>query len=276
MRVGFIGVGSQGAPMARRIAESGHDLTVWARRPESLDQFDGLAVHRAATPSEVGARSAVVGICVVADSDVDEVVTGPDGVLEGMSAGGTLLIHSTIHPDTCRRIASVARAAGVDVLDAPVSGGGRAAAKGQLLVMVGGDSTVLDRCRPILETFGDPIRHVGPLGAGQTAKLVNNALFAATLSMANEALGLGVALGLDEHELMESLQHGSANCAALGLAASMRARLGEPGGGSAGVAGLLTKDLDLVSELAERQGADVRALRDAADLWLGFALPDAE
>jgi 3-hydroxyisobutyrate dehydrogenase len=276
MRVGFIGLGSQGAPMARRIAESGHTLALWARSESTLAPFANVVFNRALTPAELGTASEVVGVCVRGDADVEEVVLGPNGVLGGMVAGSVLVIHSTVHPDTCRRLGALAVERGVDVLDAPVSGGGQAARDRRLLVLVGGHTDVLERVTPVLSAFGDPIRHVGPLGAGQTAKLVNNALFAASLSLANDALALGVALGLDESELVESLKHGSANSGALGLAAGMRPRLSDPSSGPANVASLLTKDLDLVGELAEREGADVAPLREVADRWLSLVTPLSE
>ena len=100
-KVGFIGLGSQGGPMARRIVESGFPLTMWARRPESLEPYADTAASVASTPAEVGAASDVVGICVVGDADVEDVLLRPDGVLAGMPAGGVVAIHSTIHPDTC-------------------------------------------------------------------------------------------------------------------------------------------------------------------------------
>jgi 3-hydroxyisobutyrate dehydrogenase-like beta-hydroxyacid dehydrogenase len=218
----------------------------------------------------VGAASEVVGVCVRGDIDVEEVALGPNGVFEGMSKGSVLVIHSTVHPDTCRRLGALAAERGVDVLDAPVSGGGQAALDRRLLVLVGGDTHVLERVTPVLSAFGDPIRHIGPLGAGQTAKLVNNALFAAGLSLANDALALGVALGLDESELVESMKHGSGNSVALGVAAGLRPRLTDPSSGPANVAALLIKDLDLVGELAAREGADAKPLREVADRWLSL------
>src|SRR5437763_11852468 len=139
MRAGFIGLGSQGGPMARRIVESGHSLAIWARRPETLEPFRDTAATVATSPAEVGAGSDVVGICVMADADVEDVVLRDDGVLAGMASGGVIAIHSTVHPDTCRKVAEQAAARGVDVIDAPVSGGAPAASEGRLLIMVGGD-----------------------------------------------------------------------------------------------------------------------------------------
>lgn len=144
-RAGFIGLGSQGGPMARRIVESGHELAIWARRPQTLEPFADTAASVADSPAEVAADSDVVGICVMADADVEDVVLRSDGVLAGMRPGGIIAVHSTVHPETCRRIAERAASCHVDVIDAPVSGGGQAAAEGNLVVMVGGDDDVVER-----------------------------------------------------------------------------------------------------------------------------------
>ncbi|HKV19199.1 MAG TPA: NAD(P)-dependent oxidoreductase, partial [Mycobacterium sp.] len=172
MRVGFIGLGSQGAPMARRIVEGGYDLTLWARRPATLEPFSGTAAKVAQSPAELAAVSDLVCICVVGDDDVREVLHGESGLLAGLAAGGIVAIHSTVHPDTCRKIADTAAAQGVSVIDAPVSGGAPAAEEGTLLVMVGGDEDIAERCRPVFATYADPIVHLGPLGSGQVTKML--------------------------------------------------------------------------------------------------------
>src|SRR5262245_19682086 len=123
MRVGFIGLGSQGGPMARRIAEGGFETTLWARRAASLEPYADTAAKSANSPAELGAASDLVCLCVVGDDDVREVINGDAGVLAGMQAGGIIAIHSTVHPDTCREIAEVAAKREVSVIDAPVSGG---------------------------------------------------------------------------------------------------------------------------------------------------------
>ena len=165
--VGFIGLGSQGAPMAHRIVEAGFPLTLWARRPQSLRPFGDTAAAAASTPAALAEASSIVCICVTGDEDVMEVVDGADGVLSGLARGGTLIVHSTVHPETCIRLHQLGAEKGITVLDAPVSGGGPAAAQGTLLVMVGGDEAGLGRARPVLATFGDPILHVGEIGAGR-------------------------------------------------------------------------------------------------------------
>ena len=132
MRVGFIGLGSQGAPMARRIVDGGYDLTLWARRPATLEPFADTAAKTADSPAELAAASDLVCICVVGDDDVREVLAGDTGVLAGLKSGGIVAIHSTVHPDTCRELAESAAKQGVSMIDAPVSGGGPAADDGHV------------------------------------------------------------------------------------------------------------------------------------------------
>jgi 3-hydroxyisobutyrate dehydrogenase-like beta-hydroxyacid dehydrogenase len=208
IRAGFIGLGSQGAGMAERIIACGLPTTLWARRPESLESFAGRAAV-AVDPVALGRTSDVVGICVTDGAAVFEVALGPGGVLAGMAPGSVLAIHSTIGPDECDRVAEAASARGIHVIDAPVSGGGAAAAAGHVTVYVGGNDEAVAAARPVLETFGDPIFHLGPLGSGQRTKLINNALNAAQFALAHDALGLGSAFGLDPAALGDALRHGS-------------------------------------------------------------------
>ncbi|HUZ10850.1 MAG TPA: NAD(P)-dependent oxidoreductase [Acidimicrobiales bacterium] len=222
-RVGFVGLGDQGAPIAQRIASNGFPLGVWARRPESLGPFAGTAAFIAPTLQELGAWSDVVGVCVVNDDDVREVVLAPGALLDGMHGGSCLIIHSTVAPATCDELGERAAARGVAMLDAPVSGGAAGASAGTLAVMVGGPAPVLDRVRPVLESFAGLLAHLGPLGAGQRAKIVNNLLFTAILSLSAEAITAGGAMGLSEPALLEVLAAGSSSSFAL--------RASQPGGG---------------------------------------------
>lgn len=260
--VGFIGLGSQGAPMARRIVEGGYPLTLWARRPASLEPFADTAATVAASPAELGAASEVVCLCVVGDADVIEVGTE---VLAGMKPGGVIAVHATVHPDTCRKLAEQAAAKGVEVIDAPVSGGGPAAEQGTLLVMVGGDTEVVDRVRPVFATYADPIVHLGDLGSGQVTKLLNNLLFTAHLATAKTTLDLGQALGIAPENLAEVISRGSGNSFAMGSVARF--------GGSLDMlkqvaSGLLNKDVSLIADIAGKAGATPGAVLDAADAAL--------
>jgi 3-hydroxyisobutyrate dehydrogenase len=265
MRVGFIGLGSQGGPMARAIVDGGFETTLWARRPASLEPYADTTAKVAGSPAELGATSDLVCLCVVADADVEEVLDGDTGVLAGMADGGIVVIHSTVHPDTCQRLAEKAAVKGVSLIDAPVSGGAPAVAEKRLLVMVGGDPEIVERCRPVFETYANPVVRLGGLGSGQVAKLLNNLMFTANLANAKTTLELGEALGVSATSLAEVLTHGSANSAALNSIATM--------GGSLDVlsqiaGALLQKDVRLVVDIADKGGASPGAVLDAADAAL--------
>ena len=265
MRVGFIGLGSQGGPMARRIVEGGFDLTLWARRPATLEPFADTAAKTAGSPAELAAASDLVCLCVVGDDDIREVLNGDSGVLAGLAPGGIVAIHSTVHPDTCSEIAKSAAEQGVSVIDAPVSGGGQAAEEGELLVMVGGDPEVVERCRPVFATYADPIVHLGPLGSGQVTKILNNLLFTANLGSAISTLELGESLGLDRIRLSEVLTAGSATSKALGSIAAFGGTLDQ----LATIAGaLLQKDVRHAARIADSASVPTGAAFDAADAAL--------
>jgi 3-hydroxyisobutyrate dehydrogenase-like beta-hydroxyacid dehydrogenase len=256
IRAGFIGLGSQGAPMARRIAEAGYPLTLWARRPASLEPFADTAAKTASTPAELAAGSDIIGLCVRDDNDIREVTSGDDGILAGIAAGSIIAVHSTVHPGTVRELAARAAEKGAHVVDAPVSGGQPAASAGRLLVMVGGEAEDVERAKPVFGTYGDPVVHLGPLGAGQITKLLNNTLFTAHLAVAASLLQLGRDLEVDPTRLAQVLGHGSGGSFALARVAD--------GGGTldriAGVAGpLLAKDVRLTVAVAEAAGLDVSA-----------------
>ena len=260
-RVGFIGLGSQGGPMARRIVDAGFPLTIWARRAASAEPFADTAATVAATPAELGAASDIVGICVIADVDVTDVLLRPDGVLAGMDAGGLLMLHSTIHPDTVRLIADAAADRGVAVVDAPVSGGGAAAAERRLLVMAGGADEDVARARPVLETFANPLLHLGPLGSGQMAKLLNNFVFTAQVGLALDTFAFADRLGIDRAAAAQVLASGSGGSRAAGILAAMGFDLT----GLRGAVALLSKDVRIALEVAEAVGADApAALSDLA------------
>ncbi|MCU1452891.1 MAG: 6-phosphogluconate dehydrogenase NAD-binding [Acidimicrobiales bacterium] len=245
LRVGFVGLGSQGGPMARRIVEAGYATTLWARRLESLGPFADTRAAIAASPAGLGAAADVLGVCVVDDADVDDVLRGPAGVLASMADGSVVIVHSTVHPATCLRLQD--DFPHLHVIDAPVSGGGHKAAAGQLLVMVGGPADVVERCRPVLSTFGEPVLHVGPLGAGQEAKVLNNTVFAAQLALAAEVFELAAARRLDQQSVAAILSAGSGRS----YAAEVLAGNGFDLGGLAAFAGaLLAKDVGILVDRA--------------------------
>ena len=260
---GFIGLGSQGAPMARRIVDAGFATVLWARRSASLDPYRDTAARFAGSVEELGASCDVIGLCVVNDDDVREMA---GRLLPAMRPGSTLLIHSTVHPDTCRAVAETAARAKVRVLDAPVSGGSPAAEAGQLTVMVGGDPRVLDEVRPVIESFAGLIVHLGEIGAGQHVKLINNSLLVANLGLADAALEAGALLGIDRDSLVALLKASSGRSFAL----DVRARMDSPAGFRHGGA-LLRKDLGLLGDVLGADDAAARRLAAAAEGFLAQA-----
>lgn len=267
MRIGFIGLGSQGGPMARRIIDAGYETTLWARRHSSLLPYVETPAKVVGTLAELGAASDLVCICVIDDAGVREVITGENGVLQGMSDGGVIAIHSTVHPDTCRDLSTEAARHGVSIIDAPVSGGGPGAAAGTLLVMVGGETEVVERCRPVFDTYADPVVHLGGLGSGEVAKLLNNLLFTANLATAASTLRLGESLGVDPARLGEVITHGTSNSFALGRVVSAGGTLDRI---AAHAGELLRKDVGLVAGLAEAAGTEAGIVLDAADATLAM------
>jgi 3-hydroxyisobutyrate dehydrogenase-like beta-hydroxyacid dehydrogenase len=220
--VGFIGLGDMGGAMARRIIDSGFETVLWARRPDALEPFAAEHVSTAADPADLASRCDVVGVCVWTDDDVRQILEGDRGVFAGCRPGTIIAIHSTILPATCRDLADAAAPLGLVVLDVPVSGGREAALAGTLMVAVGGDEAAAERCRPVFESFGEHIVHVGAVGTALLAKLVNNTLLAANLALADDALTLGEALGIDAPTMAELMRHGSGRSYGLDVALGVR------------------------------------------------------
>ncbi|MEU1535959.1 NAD(P)-dependent oxidoreductase [Streptomyces fagopyri] len=212
--IGWIGLGDQGAPMAGAIADSGYPLQVWARRSRSLDALDGrpCTVHH--TVADLGAASDIVGLCLREDSDIREVLTD-GGLLAGMKPGSVIVNHGTGLPQFANEMTDMAAARGIHVLDAPVSGGNAGAVAHQLTTMVGGDTQIVERCRPVFETFSKKVTHMGPGGAGQLGKLMNNTLLMMNQRSVQEILGLAHGLGLDIAALVDLLRSGTGSSFAL-------------------------------------------------------------
>lgn len=265
---GFIGLGSQGAPMARRMIDAGYETLLWARREATLDPYRDTEARFAESVEELGEKADHVGLCVVNDNDVREMA---NRLLPVMRKGAILAIHSTIHPDTCRAVASQAVNVGIHVLDAPVSGGSPAAEAGQLTVMAGGDPDVLARARPVFETFAGLIVHLGEVGAGQYVKLINNSLFVANLGLADAALAAAGELAIDKTNLVELLKASSGRS----FAFEVRARMESPAGFRHGGA-LLRKDIGLLGEVLGAGHPAAQRLGHAAEGFLSAAAAGRE
>jgi len=265
-RIGFIGVGSQGGPMAHRIVDAGMPLTVWARRPDVLAGYTDKGAVAAATVAELGAQCRHVGVCVVNDADVVAIC---DALIPAMAAngvaGGVIAIHSTVLPETVVALEARCAVAGLMLVDAPVSGGEPGARAGTLTVMCGGDAAAFAAAKPVFETFGKMIVLLGPAGAGQRAKIVNNALLSAHIGIAWAALGSAQALGIDKAALGELIRESSGRSFGFEVAARMPAPSAFEHG-----AKLLLKDIELLKTLLPGD-AGVAKLWDASGEFLSAA-----
>lgn len=236
--IGFIGVGSQGGPMAHRIIDAGMDLIVWARRPEVLEAYAAKGAKAAASVAELGAACDHVGICVVNDADVLSIT---DQLVPVMKPGSRIAIHSTVLPETVAALEAQCDARGIAFIDAPVSGGAPAAEAGVLTVMCGGRQDAFDAALPVFHTFGKLVVLLGPAGAGQRAKIVNNAMLSANMGVAMAALEAAQSLNIERDAFIELIKASSGRS----FGFEVFARLPSPAAFATG-APMLLKDINLL------------------------------
>lgn len=261
---GFIGLGSQGGPMAHRIVDAGMPLVVWARRPEVLDAYTAKGAKAAASVAELGAQCDHVGICVVNDADVFSIT---DQLIPAMKPGSRIAIHSTVLPESVVKLEAQCAAKGIALIDAPVSGGQPAAEAGVLTVMCGASQEAFDAALPVFRSFGKLIVLLGAVGSGQRAKLINNAMLSANMGIAMAALGVGETFGIDRAALVELVKESSGRS----FGFEVFSRLPSPAAFTHGAA-MLDKDIKLLKAvLPEDAGAE--ALRAAAEPFLTAANP---
>ena len=206
VRVGFIGLGNQGKPIAAHLAPAGFETTVYDLAEEPVRELVAGGARAAKSPREVGERSDVIGICVPADQHVRGVVYGDDGLLAGTKPGAVIAFNSTILPATAHEIAEAARPLGVAVLDACVTGGAERAKQKQITYIVGGDAAALEKVRPVLESNSVKIIHAGPLGDGARLKFCINLITYIQWAAAFESFQLAKAIGLSTQVLEEAGQ----------------------------------------------------------------------
>lgn len=209
MRVGVIGLGVMGHPMALHLLRAGHDVAVWARRSASTARVAAAGATVCGSPAELASRSQVVITIVTYGHDVEALAFGPHGLAEGFEAGGVHMDMSTIAPATARDLACRYAERGVAWIDAPVSGGGAAAAEAALAIMAGGEAATLEQVMPLLSCLGKRVVHVGGAGAGQVAKACNQMVMVAAIQACAEALHLANAHGVDLVALHGALMGGS-------------------------------------------------------------------
>jgi 3-hydroxyisobutyrate dehydrogenase len=204
-RIAFLGMGAMGGPMVRRLVQSGFSVAgydVSAARADAAAR-DGVTVAK--SPAAAAETADVVLSSLPNPPAVRAAYLGPDGAVSPLRAGAVVIDLSTIDPQTWRDVDEAARARGAQTLGAPVSGGPADAGSGRLVFLIGGDAAVIDRCRPVLETLGSEIHHLGPLGAGHIVKIVNNVMSMCNVAVAAEAMVLGVRAGMDPQRLFEVL-----------------------------------------------------------------------
>jgi 2-hydroxy-3-oxopropionate reductase len=252
--VGFVGLGVMGAPMAHNLVRAGVRVVVHNRSPAAVEELRAEGASAAATPREVAERSAVTITMLPDSSDVTAVVEGPDGILAGASAGNLVIDMSTISPIVARRLAERAREVGVQMLDAPVSGGDVGARDATLSIMVGGEEAAFERALPILKLLGKTVRRVGGHGAGQVVKACNQVVVALTIEALSEALVLGSKAGVAPEAILGVLGGGLAGSRVLDVRGSgMVAHRFTPGFR----AELHHKDLGIALETARDAGVSL-------------------
>lgn len=253
-RIGFIGVGIMGSGMVGNLLADGHEVVVWNRTASRLGPLVDAGATTAQSPSDLGSHVDIVMICVSDTSDVDAVVFGDEGLVDGLSAGDLVIDHSTISPVATKEFAERLAQRGAHWLDAPISGGSEGAVNGTLSIMVGGDAHQLERAMPFLESIGSTITHVGPQGAGQLVKAVNQILVVVTQLGVSEALLLAEAGGLD---LEATLQAVSGGAAGSWMLANRGPQMIERDWSPGFTIDLQQKDLRIVLETADALGVPV-------------------
>ena len=210
MRIGVIGLGTMGAPMARHLLEAGHRVAVHNRTREREQALAGLGAERAGSPAEAAAGAEALLTCVSDTPDLEQVLFGEGGAAEGLASGALVIDCSTVSPSATAAIAERLAERGVGMVDAPVSGGSEGAERGTLTVFAGGSEADFARALPLLQTFAGRVTHLGPSGAGQAAKAVNQVIIAGTYASLGEGLALAEAAGLPAGALLEALGSGAA------------------------------------------------------------------
>lgn len=209
-RIGFIGLGIMGRGMAHNLLKAGFPLRVWNRTASRMQQLVDAGAEAGESPADVAAHSDIIITCVSDTPDVEKVILGEDGVIHGAKPGALVVDCSTISPQVTREIAAKLAEKGVHMLDAPISGGSEGAAKGTLSIMVGGDAEQFERAKPAFQAMGKTITHIGPAGAGQTVKLVNQVLVVGNCLAMCEALLLAQAGEVDLQKTFDAISQGAA------------------------------------------------------------------
>ena len=210
IKIGFIGLGRIGKPMAVNILEAGFDLSVYDLRAEPVRELAELGAKAANSLKEVAKGANVIELAVIDDAQVEEALVGKEALIDGASSGSVVVIHSTVHPETVKRVAKIAAAKGVHVIDAPISGGETGARERSLCYMVGGEEALVERCREVFSTSASEIFHMGALGSGAAAKMIVQVVTCINMLAAHEAEILAGRSGLNFAALQKVMRMSSA------------------------------------------------------------------
>lgn len=196
-RVGYIGIGNIGEPIATNVLNAGFDLMVYDLRLEPIERMRSLGAKVAKSAYDLGQHAELLEVSIAGDEQIESALTGSNGVLTGMASGSVIALHSTMHPRTVRRIGEAAGKLGVYVVDAQVSGGKQGARAKSLCYMMGGEAAVVERCRPVFETSGKNLFHVGPLGTGASTKLAQQMITCMSILAVSEGMRVAERAGVD-------------------------------------------------------------------------------
>jgi len=260
MRVGFIGLGNMGEPLAGFVRKAGFPLVVHDLRREAAASLVAQGAEWADSPCEVAARCEAICICVPGPPEMQAVTIGTGGVLEGIGAGSVVIDHTTNAPAVVREVGAALAARGAHLLDAPLDGGREGALEGQLTLFVGGDQAVLARAKPVLDTFSRSVVWVGELGAGSVTKLVHNALAMSIDLLLAECLSLGAKAGVAVPRLVEAFREGCIVSQNMTFTKRMPATLFRGDFTARFALALAYKDFRLTDELARQHGVPTRLL----------------
>ncbi len=267
-RIGLIGLGLMGTPMAKNLLKAGYELSVHDINRKALDEVVGLGAKGDSSPKEVAASAEAILLSLPGDSEVEEVILGKDGILEGGRPGSVLVDMSTISPLTAKRMAEVLQERGMEMLDAPVSGGQEGAREGSLTIMVGGKPDVFERMHPVLQKLGKNVTHIGGHGAGQVAKAANQIIVGLTIEAVAEALVFASKAGVDPEKVRRALLGGYAQSRVLELhGRRMTDRNFEPGGKVRSH----KKDIEIIMSVARELGMYLPGTALLSHLWNAVA-----
>jgi 3-hydroxyisobutyrate dehydrogenase len=263
-RLGFIGLGAMGAPMAQHLLRRGYTVNVWARTPSKIAGLVDAGAAQRDTPRDVATNSDVVLLCLFDAASVETVVFGPDGIASAAAAGQLVIDHTTTHPARTRDMAERLKAeTGMGWVDAPVSGGVKGALAGTLIVMAGGAPADIVRAHGIANAYAQRLTHMGPVGAGQASKVCNQIVIGATVAVWAEALNFAHRFGVNAADLPDCLAGGWADSAVARDHAKRMAHLAPDTVG----AGLMQKDMDAALDIAHSTGCDMPVTALVAELY---------